>query len=262
MKPLLMSEIVGQAGAFPFLDKFYEAHKILSSDEVSGLTKEAGITDRLFSDLSSAGLLEGATSGFCISSLGEKVLLLLRAINDKEDLTEVYRKLTYLYPELKPYELVTEDITGLFIDTLLSRSDFIRIYICSPWIRLEEEQLDRIKNSVLKAMNRYNSIQIFIVTLPLRRYRYPEGLTNGVTELKHIGADVTVITNAKLHAKLYISEPGPYGGVHWAIFGSENLTSRHSIELGIKIENDNEILGKLTNFFQKIQEEGKLLEEV
>jgi len=258
----LMSETVGQRGAFPFLDKFYKAHKIFSSTEVADLINEVGITDRLFSELFSAGLLEGATSGFYISSLGERVALLLRAVNDKEDLTEVYRKLTYLYPELKPYELITENITGLFIDTLLSRSDFIRIYICSPWIRLEEEQLDRIKNSVLKAINRYGSMQIFIVTLPLRRYHYPEGLTNGVTELKRLGAEVTVVTNAKLHAKLYISEPGPYGGIHWAIFGSENLTGRQNIELGIKIENDNELLGKLANFFRKIQEEGKLLEEV
>lgn len=262
MRPLLMSEIVGQRGAFPFLDKFYEVHKILSSDEVSGLTKEAGITDRLFSDLSSAGLLVGTPSGFYISSLGKKVTLLLRAVNDKEDLTEVYRKLTYLYPELKPYELITEDITGLFIDTLLSRSDFIRMYICSPWIRLEEEQLDRIKSSISRAMSRYGTIQIFIITLPLNRYRYPEGLTNGVIELKRIGVEVTVMTNAKLHAKLYISEPGPYGGVHWAIFGSENLTGRQNIELGIKIENDNEILRKLTNFFWEVQEEAKILEEV
>ena len=258
----LMSETVGQRGAFSFLDKFCETHKIFSSTEVTDLINELGITDRLFSDLFSAGLLEGTTSGLYISSLGERVALLLRAVNDKEDLAEVYRKLTYLYPELKPYELITEDITGLFIDTLLSRSDFIRIYICSPWIRLEEEQLDRIKNSVLKAINKYDNIQIFIITLPLRRYHYPEGLTNGVTELRRLGAEVTVMTNAKLHAKLYISEPGPHGGVHWAIFGSENLTGRQNIELGIRIENDNEILGKLTNFFREIQEEGELLEEV
>lgn len=262
MNPLLMSEIAGQTSAFTFLDKFYDAHRVLSSVEVSGLIKEAGITDRLFSDLSSVGLLEGTTSGFYISSLGEKVVLLLRAVNDKEDLTEVYRKLTYLYPGLKPYELITESITDFFINTLFSNPDFIRIYICSPWIRLEEEQLGKIKSSISKAMSRYSTIQIFIVTLPLSRYNYPEGLTNGVIELKRLGVEVIVMTNAKLHAKLYISEPGPHGGVHWAIFGSENLTGRKNIELGIKIENDNEILRRLTNFFLEIQEEAKILEEV
>lgn len=70
------------------------------------------------------------------------------------------------------------------------------------------------------------------------------------------------MTHERLHAKLYISEPGPYGGIHYAIFGSENLTGRRNIELGIKIENDNELLRNLTKFFREIQEESKILKEV
>ncbi|MCL0056645.1 hypothetical protein M1N82_03005 [Dehalococcoidia bacterium] len=45
------------------------------------------------------------------------------------------------------------------------------------------------------------------------------------------------------------------GGLHSAIFGSENLTAAQNIELGIRIDNNNEILGKLTLFFREIEEE-------
>ena len=38
-------------------------------------------------------------------------------------------------------------------------------------------------------------------------------------------------------------------------FGSENLTAAQNIELGIRIDNNNEILGKLTLFFREIEEE-------
>lgn len=254
-----MSEIVGKKGVYSFLDSVYESHEVIPSVKIANFINEAGMSDDALSDLALAGLLAESPNGFYISSLGKKVTLLLKAINGKEELSDIFRKLTYLYPQLKPYELLTSNITDFFIDSLSYRTDFIRVYICSPWIRLEQEQLGKVKQAILKATSRYQSIQIFVITLPTNRYRDKKAIET-LKELKQLGAEI--MTHEKLHAKLYISEPGPYGGIHYAIFGSENLTGRKNIELGIKIENDNEILRNLTGFFLNIQEESKILREV
>lgn len=254
-----MSETVGQKGVYSLLDSIYESNEVIPSAKIAHLINEAGISDDVFSNLTLAGFLAESPDGFYISSLGKKATLLLRAINEKEELSEIFRKLTYLYPQLRPYELLTSNITDFFIDNLSHRTDFIRVYICSPWIRLEQEQLGKVKQAILRAKNRYQSIQIFVITLPINRYRDKKALET-LRELKQLGAEI--MTHEKLHAKLYISEPGPHGGIHYAIFGSENLTGRRNIELGVKIENDNEILRKLTEFFFDIQEESEILKEV
>jgi len=258
LSPLLISEIIGQKGVYSFLDSVYESPEVIPSAEMANFLNEVGMSDDALSDLALAGLLGESPDGFYISSLGKKVTLLLRAINGKEEIYDIFRKLTYLYPQLKPYELLTSNITDFFIDSLSYRTDFIRIYICSPWIRLEQEQLGKVKQAIFKATSRYKNIQIFVITLPTNRYRDKKAIET-LKELKQLGAEI--MTHEKLHAKLYISEPGPYGGIHYAIFGSENLTGRKNIELGMKIENDNEILWKLTDFFRSIQEESEILKE-
>lgn len=259
MSSLLMSELVGQRGIYSLLDSVCESPGTISSIQISNFLRNLEISADTFLDLVVAGLMVENPDGYFISSLGKKVTLLLHAINEKEQLSEVFRKLTYLYPHLKPYELLTSNITDFFVDSLSYRTDFIRLYVCSPWIRLGQEQLRKVKQAILRATGIYPSIQIFIITLPINRYRDKIAIGT-LRELKQLGAEI--MTHDKLHAKLYISEPGPRGGIHYAIFGSENLTGRRNIELGIKIENDNELLGKLTSFFRDIQEEARILEEV
>jgi hypothetical protein len=254
-----MSEVIGQKGVYSFLDSVYESQEVIPSVMMANFINKAGMSDDALSDLVLSGLIVESPDGFYISSFGKKATLLLRAINGKEELSEIFRKLTYLYPQLKPYELLTSNITNFFIDSLSYRTDFIRIYICSPWIRLEQEQLEKVRQAIFKATSRYQSIQIFVITLPTNRYRDKKAIET-LKKLRQLGAEI--MTHEKLHAKLYISEPGPYGGIHYAIFGSENLTGRKNIELGIKIENDNELLRNLTNFFREIQEESKILKEV
>ena len=256
----LMNEIVGKKGAYQFLDKIYEYQDVVQSQDLLQLIDEMNISQDLFSELADAGLFIGTPDGFYVSSLGKKITLLLRGINGQEEIPEVFGKLSYLYPELKPYELITEDVTSYFIDSLQLRPDFIRVYICSPWIRLEESHLEKVKQAVSQARRRYDNLQILVITKPRRGYRNWQASVETFKVLRSLGAEI--VTNEKLHAKLYISEPGPYGGAHYAIFGSENLTGRQNIELAIRIENDNEILGKLARFFFDTQEESEILEEV
>lgn len=254
-----MSEIIGQKNAYPFMNRMYERSDIINSVEMVSLIKETSVSDDLFSELAKSGLFIESPNGFYISSFGKKVTLLLRAINDHEEISEVFQQLTYLYPRLKPYELITENITDYFISSLYSRPDFIRICICSPWIRLDENHIEQIKNAIFRASKRYINLQIFIITLPLERYRDRKA-TETLKALKQIGAEIVI--NSRLHAKLYISEPGPSGGSYYAIFGSENLTGRRNIELAIKIENNNEILRKLSLYFHEIWQESQILKEV
>jgi len=255
----LISEIVGQKSAYSFMNRTYERGDIINAVEMVSLMKETGVSDDLFSELANSGLFIESPDGFYISSLGKKATLLLRAINDYEEISEVFQQLTYLYPSLRPYELITENITDYFISSLYNRPDFIRIYICSPWIRLDENHIEQIKNAIYTASKRYINLQILIITLPLEQYRDRKAIET-LRALKQIGAEIVI--NRKLHAKLYISEPGPSGGSHYAIFGSENLTGRRNIELAIKIENDNQILGKLSLYFHEIWQDSQILEEV
>lgn len=259
MPDLLMNEIVGQRDAYRILDWAYEKQNVIKSTDLNQLIWESNLSQDVFSNLTSAGLFIGTPDGFSISSLGEKVTLLLRAINGKEEISETIRQLTYLYPDIKPYELVTENITDYFIDSLYVKPDFIRVYICSPWIRLDEHHIEKVKSAISKASERYLNLQIFVVTLPLERYRDKKA-TETLDVLKCLGAEV--VTHGRLHAKLYMSEPGPLGGSHYAIFGSENLTGRRNIELAIKIQNDNEILRKLNQYFYEIWQDSQILEEV
>lgn len=254
-----MSEIVGQKGAYSLLNKIFERRDIVKNNEIISIMEEIGVSDNLFSKLIEAGLFIESPDGFFISSLGKKVTLLLRAINEEEEISEIFRQLLYLYPSLRPYELITESVTDYFIDSLYMRPDFIRIYICSPWIRLDKNHIERISDAIFTASKRYKNLQILIITLPLERYRDKKA-TDTLKTLKQLGAEIVV--NSKLHAKLYISEPGPLGGKHYAILGSENLTGRGNIELAIKIQNDNEILRKLNLYFYEIWQESQILKEV
>ncbi len=254
----LVSELVGQKGAYSLLNKIYERGQIIPNIEINDLAGETGVTDDLLSELLNSGILTESADGFYLSSVGRKVTLLLRALNEDEDMGDVFRQLTYLYPSLRLYELITESITDYFIDGLYAMPDFLRVCICSPWIRLDEHHIRKIKTAIGKASKQYANLQILVITLPLGRYRDVKA-TETVRALRQLGADIVV--NSRLHAKLYISEPGPYGGHHYAIFGSENLTGRGNIELAIKIESDNEILKRLNLYFSEIWQNSEILKE-
>ena len=256
----LISEVVGQEGAYSFLNRMFDIRRVVQSSELSQLFEESKISPSVFSDLVQTGLFIGTPQGFYISSLGKKVTLLLRAINGESTVSELFNRLNYLEPEFRPYELITENITDYFINSLEGNPNFIRIYICSPWIRLDEKHHRKLQVAVLNASRLYKNLQIFVITKPKEGYHNWEGSIKTFKILKDLGAEI--VTHTKLHAKLYISEPGLYGGIHYGILGSENLTGRGNIELAIKIENDNEILRKLHQYLYEIWQECEILKGV
>ena len=65
--------------------------------------------------------------------------------------------------------------------------------------------------------------------------------------MRSLGADI--VLNPRVHAKLYIREPGPSGGLQAAIVGSENLTIPKYAELGLKVTNDRGMIDKLVEVF-------------
>jgi len=65
--------------------------------------------------------------------------------------------------------------------------------------------------------------------------------------LKSLGAEI--VLNPRVHAKLYIREPGLSGGLQTAIVGSENLTVPKYAELGLKIINDGVMIDRLRGVF-------------
>jgi len=263
----LMSEIVGQSGAYSFLDKVYSKGDIATNDELLNLMEEIGVSNNLFSDLISSGLLIGRPEGYYISSLGKKITLLLRAINGDEEILGVFQQLRYLYPSLQSLDLITEDITEYFINSLYLRPDFVRVLICSPWIRLDEDHLIKLYSSMYKASKKYTSVQLRVISLPPAGYYDWKASIRTFKLFHNLGGEIVFHKRRRnnkfrLHTKLYIVEPGPQGGSHFAIVGSENLTGKRNKELAIKIENDNEILRKLNLYFDEIWQESEISKEV
>jgi len=256
----VVSEVIGQKGAYPFLNTIYQMGDVVTASKLEELIAQSDISQQLFSDFTNSGLFINTPEGFYVSSLGKKVVVLLRCINGDSSVVELFNELTSLQPESRPYELITEGITDYFIDSMDKHCDFIRIRICSPWIRLSDEHLERLKAAAAKASRMYKNLQIFVITLPKKGYRNWKASIKTFDTLKGLGAEIVTIEG--LHTKLYISEPGPYGGSHYAILGSENLTGRGNIELAVRIEHDNEILRKLNIYFDEIKDQSDLFKEV
>jgi len=255
-----MSELIGQKGVFQFLNGMNEFSDMVSSAHLGKLIENTNISQEVFSALSNNGLFIESPEGFYISSYGKKVTLLLKNINGLLDDSELLTNLTHSNVNLRSYELITESITNYFIDSIEKYPNFIRLYICSPWIRLDDIHLQRFQGAVMKASRLYKNLEILIISKPKEGYNKWEESSETFRVLKMMKSDI--FTNMKLHTKLYICEPGSLGGSHCAIIGSENLTGMKNIELAIKIENNNDILNKLQQYFFEISLKSKIFKEV
>ncbi len=253
LAPSLISELSGKRNAYQLLSNMYIKNKVITTSELSELITDAGLADNVFQKLENAGLVLNAPHGFYLSSLGTRTATLLRVINGDEDVVHAFNAIRTREGGFGNYQLIESDITGHFIERINQKADFIRLYVCSPWIRLEKDELLNFEQTIIRAKRRYPKSQVMVITLPKKRYNNWAASKDTFQMLLDLGADV--VTNTKLHAKLYISEPGPAGGAEYAILGSENLTGKKNTELAIQIENDNEILKNLRGFFRNTREE-------
>ncbi len=252
----LLSDVVAQPGVYRLVSETYKAAKALVPPVFDEMCRSAAIDEAALRALFEAGLFYKTPGSIGVTTFGQRVTLLLRALNGDEELASLVQRLGHLYPELKPYDLVTNRVTDYVLEVFELRRDFIRLYICSPWIRLEQRQWDKLRAAVWGAREKYSDVQLLVITQPERGYKDKYAWQRTVEEFRLLAAQV--VFNERLHAKLYISEPGPKGGTHYAVFGSENLTGAGNVELAIKVENDNEILAKLTAFFLDIQAQSQL----
>jgi len=94
-------------------------------------------------------------------------------------------------------------------------------------------------------------IEVVVISRPLdKRASGYQAFFKTFSALEKIGAEI--VTHDDLHAKIYIRDQGPAGGLRLAICGSENLTGSRNIELGVRITNDNVIINKLISHFFEI----------
>jgi hypothetical protein len=204
-------------------------------------------TLHLLSNMANVGLTHDDGDYVHLTTTGKRTLLLLRAL-DGQDLAGVWRQLCVLYPSLHRYELVTEGMTRMFIDSLYSRPEAAHIFICSPWLDMDSstrcvfvEAISRCEQATRRKP------EILALTRPVTQTGNWPALADTVDWLMSLGIEVVFYPN--LHSKLYIRQPGSAGTFSMAILGSQNLTKGRNIELGIQVVNDSEIIRKLTGYF-------------
>jgi hypothetical protein len=201
------------------------------------------IPERVIDDFRVAGFFTTRPPAVALSTKAHRTLLFSSgALGTASD--RIFDELRTIETTLHRYELVREGMTSRFIRGLLREPGFQRLYICSPWINLQNDDLGRLAVALDKAkrgLARPPEILVLVQTPKI------PALKRTLDVLRTFGAQI--IEKDRLHSKLYMREPGPSGGLSLAIVGSENLTRQKWIELGIEIRNDSQILSKLRNYF-------------
>jgi hypothetical protein len=196
-------------------------------------------------ELRVAGFFAPRPPGIVIGTKGYRTLLFTSGALGANS-AKVFDELRVVEPSLHRYELVREGMTSRFIKGLLAEPGFQRIYICSPWINLQRDDLGRLAMALDKERRRLTRPPEMLVLVQTPDKDKPE-LRKSIESLRNLGAEV--VEKRRLHSKLYMREPGPSGGLSLAIVGSENLTRQKWLELGIEIRNDSHILSKLRTYF-------------
>ncbi len=199
--------------------------------------------DRVMDDLRVAGFFASRPPGLGLTTKAHRTLLFCSGALGAAS-AGVFDELRTIESTLHRYDLVREGMTSRFIKGLLNEPGFQRLYICSPWINLQKDDLGRLAMALDKAkqtLARPPGILVLVQTPKI-----PE-LRKTIDFLRQFGAEV--VEKPRLHSKLYMREPGPSGGLSLAIVGSENLTRQKWIELGIEVRNDSHILSKLRSYF-------------
>lgn len=251
----LLHELVASPGVLEVLQHLQRNHDSAlhrpSLEEVLANHSVGRPTDTIDS-LLSANLLTQVGVRLALSAHGQRVLLLIEAVNGG-DIHDIYRRLRRLDGLDEMYELVREGMTSLFFKSLVDRPGFGELYICSPWINPSEKEQRTLRYAMLLAERSGGQRpRINIVTRPADMM--PPGCQNGLRVFNDLDASISY--NRKVHSKLYIREPGLSGGYSMAIVGSENLTRSSHLELGIKISGDSRLIDHLIGYFLQVAEAG------
>ena len=245
----LLSEITGQRGVSQLLELVDSWEVTFPSSDVIAAMETLGLLDPdiVYERLMAEGIFAGVGgASVSLTTKGQKTSLLLQAINGY-DIQDVYRRLTTLYPSWAKYQVVRDRMTQDFIRELYDRPDFRRLYLCSRWIHIEKRPRVRLAQAVHWA-SAHQDVEILVIHGPVDRgSEHYASMVETLDFLKSLGAEIVI--NTRVHAKLYIREPGLSGGLQVAIVGSENLTVPKYAELGIKIMNDGEMIDRLIEVF-------------
>lgn len=198
---------------------------------------------QIYEELRANGFFSPRPSGVALTTAAYRTLLFVSGALGAAS-SKVFDELRSIEPTLHRYELVREGMTSRFIKGLLTEPGFQRIYICSPWINLQKDDLGRLAVALDKARRALSRPPEILVLA--QKPTIPE-LRKSLDSLRRLGADI--VEKPRLHSKLYMREPGPSGGLSLAIVGSENLTRQKWIELGIEVRNDSQIISKLRGYF-------------
>ena len=247
MSSAALTTILGSDGALEVLSKLqrspvtsYPTEDLATLVESCGVVSSAATVD----DLLKANLLYRRRDGLAITRFGIRTALLLQAIHGA-DLQDVWRRLSSLDPALRTFALIRNQLTTAFLTGLSHRPGFRRLFVCSPWISLDERQRQLLTHIVMRETNP----EILVITRPTSAGGPPPG----VEPLLDLGA--TLFLNRSLHTKLYIREPNASGGTLVAILGSQNLTKSSYLELGIQIRGESTLVHNLIHYFFDVTNE-------
>jgi hypothetical protein len=247
-------EIISRQGVDRFLQSLISSSEAaFARTELENRLAEAGSASARITvdELIAGNLLQRTGARFGISRRGHRVALLIHALNGG-DIDDTVRRLRRLDGSTELYELVRQGMTTRFLSTFVDRPYFGSLYLCSPWINLNEKETSLIRYGVLQSQKRTGRRpDIHVITRPADSI--PEEIRVarvGMKPLIEMGANFYFLKS--LHSKLYIREPDENGGYSVALVGSENLTQSNYLELGIQINGDGRLISQLIAHFYEL----------
>jgi len=150
-------------------------------------------------------------------------------------------------PSAKRITLVREGMTDGFLNLVRKLDAIRRIWICSPWVSLSTERLRSLAIGIERAKRDTGFLpEVSVVTRPVA----DQPLADKNETLAYFGRINAVVKyNPNLHSKLYILETGSTPAQRQAFVGSENFTKARYQEVGIRVNNDNQLVDDLVRYF-------------
>jgi hypothetical protein len=181
-----------------------------------------------------------------ISARGQTCFCCIEGI-EGASIVELADALRQLDPAASRVSLVREGMTTRFVDFLSRLDPLRRLMICSPWVNLDKSRLRKLIASIeLSERVRGFRPEVTVLTRPIDQQ--PGGAENPTLGyLKRIDSVITY--DPRLHSKLYIVEAGTDAPQRYAFVGSENFTTVRYQELGIMVNNDQQLIDDLIRYF-------------